>query len=185
MPRGTRLKTAEGTGKEPRVPRGRHETHMSTDLPVNGGNVALEQGLFGPQRHPAVGTRAPAMGDPQGCSMKTQCPHPRLVVNASPRGSPCLPTTRKMNLGSPEFSTLGMHALCALDKPRLSNLGLKHGQLAMRNPMILGGHPGLAMHRRQGRKQYETTRNTDQANELGELRGPRGCRNRNVTSGKE
>ena len=183
--RGPPDKTAEGTGRATQVPSGGHEVHVNKNLPVNRGNVILEQGLLETQGHPAVGYRASAVGEPQDCSMKTQCPPPRLVVPASPRGSPCSPKTRKTCPWSPKFSPLCMHALSALDKPRLSNLGLEHGDLATRNPVMLGGHHGLAMHRRQGRKQYETTQDKDQANEQGELRGPRGYRNRDVPGSKK
>ena len=71
---------------------------MSTDL-VNGGNVALEQELFGTQRHPAVRTRANALGDPHGCAMKTRCPPPRLVV---PAGISLLTHDKENESGEPK-----------------------------------------------------------------------------------
>lgn len=72
--------------------------------------------------------------------METLCPPPRLAVPASPRGSPCSPTTRKPRRGTPEFSPLCLRALafCALAKPRPSALGLGPGELAPRTPVLLG-----------------------------------------------
>ncbi|XP_051014388.1 elongin BC and Polycomb repressive complex 2-associated protein [Acomys russatus] len=72
--------------------------------------------------------------------METLCPPPRLAVPASPRGSPCSPTTRKPRRGTPEFSPLCLRALafCALAKPRPSALGLGPGELAPQTPVLLG-----------------------------------------------
>lgn len=72
--------------------------------------------------------------------METLCPAPRLAVPASPRGSPCSPTSRKPRRGTQEFSPLCLRALafCALAKPRAPSLGLGTGELAPRAPVLLG-----------------------------------------------
>lgn len=114
---------------------------MSRDLPVEGGgDVPLACGLFGQPGHPAPGIGVPAEGNPPGGSMETLCPAPRLAVPASPRGSPCSPTPRKLRRGTQEFSPLCLRALafCALAKPKASSLGLGPGELAPRAPVLLG-----------------------------------------------
>lgn len=96
-------------------------------------------GLFEPPGYPAVGSRAPAVGDPQSCSMETLCPPPRLAVPTSPRGSPCSPTPRKPRRGTPEFSPLCLRALAfyAHANPPSSSLDPGPGELAPRTPVPL------------------------------------------------
>lgn len=122
--RGLREETAEGTGTAPRVP-------VSTDLPV-AGDVTLEQGLFGPPRHPTITNRATAVGEAQGCSMESLCPAPRLAVSAR------VPAEVSLLTHAPETESGDRRALPARHACHSLVSNCQTTAVAKRTPVLLG-----------------------------------------------